>query len=92
MEIGGSGENITKTELYKYDGENDTIHKTGICMWEEEVCKIAGIDRTELMEDRKNREEVIKYMLKNDINGIKNVGEMIRRYQENPEETMRMIR
>jgi flagellar protein FlaI len=92
MEIGGSGENITKTELYKYNGEDDTIHKTGICMWEEEVCKIAGIDRTELMEDRKNREEVIKYMIKNNINGIKNVGKMIRKYQENPEETMRMIR
>ncbi len=92
MELGGSGENITKTELYKYDGEEDAIHKTGICMWEEEVCKIAGIDRTELMEDRKNREDVLRYMIKNNINGIKNVGKMIRKYQENPEKTMQMIR
>jgi flagellar protein FlaI len=92
MEVGGTGEDIAKTEIYKYDGEKDEILKTGICMWEEEVCKIAGIDRTELAIDRKNREEVIKYMIKNNINGIKNVGEMIRKYQENPEETMKMIR
>ena len=26
------------------------------------------------------------------LSGIKNVGEMIRKYQENPEETMKMIR
>ena len=91
MEIGGSGENITKTELYKYDGDEDTIHKTGICMWEEEVCRIAGIDRSELMEDRERRERVIKYMVDNNINGIKNVGKIIRKYQENPDELMKII-
>ena len=92
MEIGGEGESITKTELFKYDGINDEIVKTGICMWEEDVCRIAGIDRNELMKDRKDREEVLKYMLNNDIKGIKNVGKMILSYQENPEQVMKKIR
>ncbi|UXM85581.1 ATPase, T2SS/T4P/T4SS family [Methanococcus aeolicus] len=91
MEIGGEGENITKTELFKYDGMNDEIVKTGICMWEEEVCRIAGIDRTELIKDRIDREEVLKYMINNNINGIKNVGKIILSYQENPEKVMSKI-
>ncbi len=91
MEIGGEGENITKTELFKYDGNDDKIVKTGICMWEEEVCKIAGIDRNELNKDRNNREKVLKYMVKNEFKGIKNVGKMILNYQENPEKVMELV-
>lgn len=91
VEIGGSGENITKTELFKYDGVSDSVVKTGICMWEEEVCQIAGITRDELMDDRINRKKVLKYMVNNNINGIKKVGEIVKQYQENPENVLKHI-
>ncbi|ABO35937.1 type II secretion system protein E [Methanococcus maripaludis C5] len=89
VEIGGSGENITKTELFKYDGISDSVVKTGICMWEEDVCQIAGITRDELMDDRINRKKVLKYMVNNNISDIKKVGDVIKQYQENPENVLK---
>ncbi|MBA2860138.1 ATPase, T2SS/T4P/T4SS family [Methanococcus maripaludis] len=91
VEIGGSGENITKTELFKYDGISDSVVKTGICMWEKDVCQIAGITRDELMDDRINRKKVLKYMVNNNINDIRKVGDVIKQYQENPENVLKNI-
>ncbi|BAP60159.1 putative type II secretion system protein E [Methanococcus maripaludis KA1] len=91
VEIGGSGENITKTELFKYDGISDSVVKTGICMWEEGVCQIAGITRDELMDDRINRKKVLKYMVNNNINDIRKVGDVLKQYQENPENVLKNI-
>ncbi|AVB76454.1 type II/IV secretion system ATPase subunit [Methanococcus maripaludis] len=91
VEIGGSGENITKTELFKYDGISDSVVKTGICMWEEDVCQIAGITRDELMDDRINRKKVLKYMVNNNINDIRKVGDVLKQYQENPENVLKNI-
>jgi len=91
IEITGSGGEISKTTLFTYDGMEDAIKKTGICMWEEEVCNIAGITREELLEDRKNRIEVLKYAYKNNIRDIKRVGELIMKYQENPDKLLRSI-
>jgi len=45
IEINGSGEKISQTVLFNYDSIEDTIKRVGICMWEEEVCKIAGITK-----------------------------------------------
>ncbi|MBA2859165.1 flagellar protein FlaI [Methanococcus maripaludis] len=91
VEIGGSGENITKTELFKYDGISDSVVKTRICMWEEDVCQIAGITRDELMDDRINRKKVLKYMVNNNINDIRKVGDVLKQYQENPENVLKNI-
>ncbi|MBP2144517.1 flagellar protein FlaI [Methanococcus voltae] len=91
VEVGGQGDEITKTELYKYNGATDGIEKVGICMWEDEVCKITGITRDELLVDRANRKRVLDYMSNNDITDIKKVSEIVRRYQENPESILKMI-
>ncbi|MCS3901910.1 type II/IV secretion system ATPase subunit [Methanococcus voltae] len=91
VEVGGQGDEITKTELFKYNGATDGIEKVGICMWEDEVCKITGITRDELLLDRANRKRVLEYMSNNDISDIKKVSEIVRRYQENPESILKMI-
>jgi len=91
IEISGAGEDISKTSLFKYDGISDEIKKDGICMWEEQVCNIAGVSRDELIEDRLNRIEVLKYAIKNNIRDINSVGNLIRQYQENPENVLKNI-
>ncbi|AEH06693.1 ATPase, T2SS/T4P/T4SS family [Methanothermococcus okinawensis] len=91
MEITGSGEDISKTGIFKYEGVTDSIKKEGICMWEEEACNIAGISRDELIEDRLNRIEVLKYAVKNNIRDVNGVGNLIRQYQENPENLLKNI-
>ena len=92
IEIGGSSEDISKTLLFTYNSLEDTLKREGICMWEEEVCKIAGITREELIEDRLNRIEVLKYAVRNNIRDIESVGSLIRRYQEDPERLLKSIR
>jgi len=91
IEITGSGGDISQTTLFTYDGMEDALKKKGICMWEEEVCNIAGITREELLKDRENRIEVLKYAYKNNIRDIKKVGNLIMRYQEDPDELLRNI-
>jgi flagellar protein FlaI len=60
-------------------------------MWEEDVCQIAGITRDELMDDRINRKKVLKYMVNNNINDIRKVGDVLKQYQENPENVLKNI-
>lgn len=91
VEISGIGEDLSQTNLFEYDGLTDSIVQGGICMWEEAVCNIAGISREELLEDRAKRIKVLKYAVKNKIRDIKSVGNLLRRYQENPENLLNKI-
>ncbi len=91
---GGGGEGgggLAKTTLYEYDGLKDTLVRKGICMWEEEVCEIAGISREELLKDRENRKKVLNYLYKNNIRKLEDVGKYIMAYQANPEKLLKSL-
>ncbi|ENN95713.1 type II secretion system protein E [Methanocaldococcus villosus KIN24-T80] len=87
----GEGQEIAKTTLYEYNGLKDILEKRGICLWEEEVCEIAGISRDELLRDREFRKRVLNYLYRNNIRDLESVGKYIMKYQENPEKLMKMI-
>ncbi|AEF96673.1 ATPase, T2SS/T4P/T4SS family [Methanotorris igneus] len=89
--VSGDGVQISKTTLFEYDGITDSLIKKGICMWEEEVCEIAGITRDELMDDRINRKKVLKYMVDNNIHKLEDVAPIIMAYQEDPEKLLRSL-
>jgi len=88
---GGEGHEIAKTTLYEYNGLKDRLERKGICMWEEEVCEIAGISREELLRDRENRKRVITYLYKNNIRQLEDVAKYIMNYQTNPEKLLKSI-
>ncbi|WP_423792322.1 ATPase, T2SS/T4P/T4SS family [Methanocaldococcus indicus] len=83
--VKGDKQDIAKTTLYEYDGLKDTLVRKGICMWEEEVCEIAGISRDELLKDRERRKIVLKYLVDKGINELEKVGEYIKEYQIDPD-------
>ena len=85
------GGGIAKTTLYEYDGLKDALERKGICMWEEEVCEIAGISREELLKDRENRKKVLSYLYKNNIRKLEDVGKYIMAYQANPEKLLKSL-
>ncbi|HII59303.1 TPA: intein-containing protein [Methanocaldococcus jannaschii] len=89
---GGEGHEFAKTTLYEYNGLKDSLERRGICMWEEEVCEIAGITKEELLRDRENRKKVLSYLYKNNIRKLENVSDYIMRYQVDPEKLLRSIR
>ncbi|AIJ05957.1 type II secretion system protein E [Methanocaldococcus bathoardescens] len=88
---GGEGHKIAKTTLYEYNGLKDRLERKGICMWEEEVCEIAGISREELLRDRENRKRVISYLYKNNIRQLEDVAKYIMNYQTDPEKLLKSI-
>ncbi|WP_048056441.1 ATPase, T2SS/T4P/T4SS family [Methanocaldococcus fervens] len=90
---GGSGEGgeIAKTTLYEYNGLKDSLERKGICMWEEEVCEIAGISREELLRDREMRKKVLNYLYKNNIKDLKEVSKYIMAYQVDPEKLLKSL-
>lgn len=88
---GGEGHEIAKTKLYEYNGLKDTLERKGICMWEEEVCEIAGISREELLRDRENRKKVLKYLYYNKIRQLDEVAEYIMKYQIDPDSLLRSL-
>ncbi|ADC70071.1 type II secretion system protein E [Methanocaldococcus sp. FS406-22] len=89
---GGEGHEFAKTSLYEYNGLKDHLERRGICMWEEEVCEIAGITKEELLRDRENRKKVLSYLYKNNIKKLEDVSKYIMGYQADPEKLMRLIR
>ncbi|CAB3287544.1 Type II secretion system protein E [Methanocaldococcus lauensis] len=91
--VKGGGENhqIAKTKLYEYNGLKDSLERVGICMWEEEVCEIAGISREELLRDRENRKKVLEYLYINNIRQLEEVAEYIMKYQIDPENLLKSL-
>ncbi|XRO75437.1 type II/IV secretion system ATPase subunit [Methanocaldococcus sp. 28A] len=87
----GEGSSLAKTTLYEYNGLKDSLERKGICMWEEEVCEIAGISREELLRDRENRKKVLNYLYKNNIKKLEDVSKYITAYQSDPEKLLRTL-
>ncbi|ACX71903.1 type II secretion system protein E [Methanocaldococcus vulcanius M7] len=88
---GGEGHEFAKTTLYEYNGLKDQLERRGICMWEEEVCEIAGITREELIRDRENRKKVLTYLYNKNIRKLEDVAKYIMSYQTNPEKLLKNI-
>jgi flagellar protein FlaI len=82
---------IAKTTLYEYNGIKDVLEKKSICMWEEEVCELAGITRDELLKDRENRKKVLAYLYKNNIRKLEDVARFIMAYQADPEKLLNSL-
>ncbi len=81
---GDKGE-VAKTTLYEYNGLKDTLERRGVCIWEEEVCDIAGIKREDLLMDIERRKRVLKYLFEKNINKLEDVGHYIKEYQIDPD-------
>ncbi|WP_456420259.1 type II/IV secretion system ATPase subunit [Methanocaldococcus infernus] len=87
---GGETE-IAKTTLYEYSATKDGLERKGVCMWEEEVCEIAGISREELFRDRNMRKRLLTYLYKNNIRKLEDVAKYIREFQINPENALKKL-
>ncbi|WP_456472679.1 type II/IV secretion system ATPase subunit [Methanocaldococcus sp.] len=87
----GGDKEVAKTTLYEYNALKDSLERKGVCMWEEEVCEIAGISREELLKDRNMRKRVLNYLYKNNITKLEDVAEYIMAYQIDPKEAIRKI-
>jgi flagellar protein FlaI len=78
--------------LYEWDPKTDVVKSTGIpssLVWK--LAELRGVDVMAVQNEMKRREEILKYMVDNDITGIENVGAFINEYYAKPESVIAKI-
>ncbi len=89
---GLEGDRAKINVLYEWDPMEDIVKSTGIpssILWK--LGELRGVGLEEVMSEMKRREAVLKYMVENDVTGIKNVGACINEYYISPEGMMAKI-
>jgi flagellar protein FlaI len=89
---GLEGDKAKINVLYEWDPKEDIVKSSGIpssILWK--LGELRGVGVEEVMSEMKRREAVLKYMVENDIAGIKNVGACINEYYISPESMMAKI-
>ncbi len=78
--------------IYKWDPKDDKIKPTGIpCILLKKIAELRGVSLEDVNREIERRTRVIKYMVENNIRGIKNVGKIINDYYINPDELLAEI-
>ncbi|MFB6203393.1 MAG: type II/IV secretion system ATPase subunit [Candidatus Nanohaloarchaea archaeon] len=88
----GEGEtSLGANVIYEWDSENDEMNKkresSNIV---DKLMLHTGMDRGEIAENRKEKEEVLQWMLDKQINDVDEVGKIIAEYYQNEEEVVEM--
>ena len=79
--------------LYKWDPSSDKIYKNRDS--KKVIAKLkmtTGLSESEIEEEIKNREKVLMYMVKKNINDVNSVGQFVSSYMKNPEYILNKIR
>ncbi|MEE8403446.1 MAG: ATPase, T2SS/T4P/T4SS family, partial [Candidatus Hydrothermarchaeaceae archaeon] len=92
-EITGIEGNKAKLNIiYKWDPKDDVVKSTGVpstIIWK--LAEIRGVQVQEVEEEMKRRESILKYMVDNDVTGIKDVSAFINEYYVFPEAVISRI-
>ncbi len=89
---GLEGDKAKINVLYEWDPKDDVVKSTGIpssIVWK--LAELRGVDVQEVTDEMKRREAILKYMVDNNITGIKNVGGFINEYYVNPQSVISKI-
>jgi len=83
---------ISTREVYKWNPAHDSIDKTGTSNVLDGIMKNRGWDKDKINKELEDRKAVLQYMLDRDINDFRDVTSIIRRYSEEREETIDLIK
>src|SRR3990170_1836844 len=79
---------ISTRELYRWNPVHDVIEETGSSNVIDDIMNSRGWSREQVREELDNRKAVLQYMLEMEINDYRDVSTIIRRYVDEPAETM----
>ncbi len=89
----GADVNVSHNILYSWDAETDKLNKVGESKrLIEEIKFSTGLSEEEINQDIKEKEKILRWMLDENIRGIREVGNVIRRYYENKEKLLNDIK
>ncbi len=90
--INAATADISTREVYKWNPVHDSIEKIGASSVLESIMSNRGWDKEKLNQELEDRKTVLQYMLDSDISDYRDVTSIIRRYNEDSEETLNLIR
>jgi flagellar protein FlaI len=89
---GLEGESAKINILYEWDPKDDIVKPTGTpssIVWK--LADLRGVDVSVVQDEMKKREAILKYMVENNVTGIKNVGQVINEYYATPDVVLSKI-
>ncbi len=90
--INAASGDISTRELYKWNPVHDTIEKSGRSNVLDDIMHSRGWDKERINNELEDRKAVLQSMLDKDISDYREVTSIIRRYYEDREETMNLVR
>lgn len=90
--INAASGDISTREVYKWNPVHDTIDKSGASSILEGIMHSRGWDKERINKELEDRKALLQYMVDRDISDYRDVTSIIRRYYEDREETMTLVR
>lgn len=93
LEFAEIGENGTPNVLFRWDVKSDKVKGTGkMKRLAETLSLYSGMSEKEIVTDVDEKTEVINWMVNNNYEDVDQVGEIVSRYYQDPEEVMVKIK
>lgn len=90
--INAASGDISTREVYKWNPVHDSIEKSGTSSVLESIMHNRGWDKDRIDKELEDRKALLQYMLDTDISDYREVTSIIRRYYEDREEIMNLVR
>jgi flagellar protein FlaI len=90
--INAASGDISTREVYKWNPVHDSIEKSGTSSVLESIMHNRGWEKERINKELEDRKALLQYMLDKDINDYREVTSIIRRYYEDREEIMNLVR
>ncbi|MBU3968091.1 MAG: type II/IV secretion system ATPase subunit [Euryarchaeota archaeon] len=90
--INAASGDISTREVYKWNPVHDSIEKSGASSVLDSIMHNRGWDKERINKELEDRKALLQYLLDNDINDYRDVTSIIRRYYEDREEIMNLVR
>ncbi len=83
--------NIKTNEIFIWDGLTDSFHHVGESKALMEIAAQRGWNHSDLEQELKYRQQILEYMVKQDIRDYRKIANIIHEYELNPEKTLERL-
>ena len=82
---------LITNEVFSWDSINDTFKYSGRSYLLEEIRVETNMSKYEIQQELNNRVKIINWMVKNNLNSIRDVVQILNEYKDNPEEILKRV-
>jgi flagellar protein FlaI len=91
VDIDPNTRNLRTNDIFVWDSARDTFQRTGESQCIYEIQRRRGWNAAQINEELQYREQILDYMVNNDIRDFKEISEIIKSYQATPEKLLQKI-